>query len=224
MSPPRQVTWKTSSSGNRAVAVAPSPPQGARPNLARGADRLDPRQPEVPDQIRGAERGGEPAAGAVDVDVDVEAGAGLEVVERGGDVGHRLVDPRVGHAERRDDTDRVLVDLAEHRLRIEAQATGGHPDLAQLDVPVAGELVPHDLHRAAHQVGGVGRLALGPASVAPVGAWPCRRACTPRTIRWPRCRRRRGSRVRSTDPRACARSAARSRRPSGTRPCRSGSC
>ena len=37
-----------------------------------------------------------------------------------------------------------------------------HRDLAHLDVPVAGELVPHHLHRAAHHVRLVGRLALGP--------------------------------------------------------------
>ena len=138
---------------------------------------------------------------------------------------HHLVGTGVGDAERRHDHDRVLVDAGEHVVDVHRVVPGRHRDLAHLDVPVLGELVPHHLHRAADHVRLVGRLAR-PRSAWPASAtWrPCRRACTPPTNRSPRRRPCSPTPARSTGRPACARSAARSRRSAGTRPCRSCSC
>ncbi len=70
----------------------------------------------------------------------------------------RLVGAGEGHAERGDDADRVLVADARDLVGRHAEPSGRERHLAQLDVEVAGELVPADLHRTADQVRPVGRL------------------------------------------------------------------
>ena len=209
--------------------IAPDDParaQRGQPELVpRGADRLDPGQPEVEDHVGCTERGEEAAAGPVHVNVHVEAGVGLQLVQGGGHVGHRLVRAGVGDTQGRHHHDRVLVDPFEHRRRIHHVAAGCHRDLAHLDVPVAGELVPHHLHRAAHHVRVVDRLARPPAAWPATATWPpSRPACTPPTSRWPRRPRCWPPRARSTGRPSCARTAARSPRSAGTRPGRSCSC
>src|SRR5208282_4775259 len=73
------------------LRVAPDHPARAKRReaefVARGRDRLDPRQAEVPYKVRRAERREERARRSIDVDVDVEALLGLKPVER---VGQRL--------------------------------------------------------------------------------------------------------------------------------------
>ena len=68
------------------LGVAPQhpahPERGQAELVARGADRLDPGDAEVPHHVGGAEGGEEGAAGTVDVDVDVEAGVLGQLVER----------------------------------------------------------------------------------------------------------------------------------------------
>ena len=137
----------------------------------------------------------------------------------------RLVLAGEGHAEGGDDADGVLVHALDHFLRRHDQPVAFHRDLAQLDVPVAGELVPADLDRAGHQVGLVGGLAQPPSGVPAIStAGPSRRAWRPRSTRWSRCQACWRRRVSSTGWRACARSVPRARRSAGTRPCRSCSC
>ena len=146
----------------------PAHAERGQPELvAGGADRLDPGQPEVEDHLGRAERGEETAAGRVHVNVDVQAGVGLQLVQRLRHLLHRLVRAGVGDAEGRHDHDRVLVHPLQHRGGIHGVVAMGHRDLAHLDIPVAGELVPDHLDRAAHHVGPVRRLALGPAPGPP---------------------------------------------------------
>jgi hypothetical protein len=66
------------------------------------------------------------------------------------------VTPKVGY-----DADRVLVTALEHFLGSHQQTFAFERNLAQLDVPIAGELVPADLHRAGNQIRLVDRLAGG---------------------------------------------------------------
>ena len=142
----------------------PADAQRRQPELVAGAaDRLHPRQPEVPLEVGRAERREEAAAGRVDVDVDVQPGLRLQPVERVGDLLHRLVAAGVGDPQGRHHEDGVLVDPLEHVLGRHHVLAVRHGDLAHLDVPVARELVPHDLNRPADHVGPVGRLALGAA-------------------------------------------------------------
>ena len=146
----------------------PAASQRGEPELvARGIDGLHPRQPEIPFQSGGAEGRQKAAAGAVDMDRNVEPRGRLELIERVGDRLDRLIaaverDPQRGHH-----ADGVLVAAGEHFLRRHEQTVFFHRDFAQLDVPVARELVPADLDRTANQVRPVGGLARGPAFLAP---------------------------------------------------------
>ena len=153
----------------------PADPQWRQAELVpRCADGAHPLDPEVPDEVRSAERGDEPPARSIDVDVDVEAGLGLEVVKRCGETGHILVGTGVGHPERRDHEDRVLVHSSQHLGDVHGVATGGHRDLPDLDVPVPGKLVPDDLDGTADQVGLVGgaSCSLLPGSPTPLRRHP----------------------------------------------------
>ena len=157
----------------------PAHAEGGETELVpRGADRLHPRDAEVPHDVGGAEGGQEGTAGAVDVDVDVETGLLLQLVERLGELEHGLVGPGVGDAEGRHHHDGVLVDPFEHLLDVHLVAPRGHRDLPHLDVPVLGELVPDHLHGPAHHVGRVGRLPGGPAlgPPTPLGRHPAQHA------------------------------------------------
>src|SRR5579862_9795679 len=102
------------------VLVAPDHPPGAEggePELVpRSVDGLHPRDPEVEEDLRGAERGEETAARAVDVDVDIEARPFLDLVEPACEVRHRFVVADVRNTEGRHDEDRVLVDSGGHLL------------------------------------------------------------------------------------------------------------
>ena len=51
--------------------------------MTRRADRLDPRQAKVEEDLRRERRGQKPAAGPIHVDVHVQAGTGHEVIEGG---------------------------------------------------------------------------------------------------------------------------------------------
>ena len=77
--------------------------------MAGRVDRGDPRQAEVPLEVRVDERRDECARGPVDVHRHVDPGSFLELVERGADLLDRLVGALEGRAEDRDDADRVLV-------------------------------------------------------------------------------------------------------------------
>ena len=86
-------------------------------------------------------------------------GVGLELVQRGADLRHRLVAAVERRAEDGDDADRVLVTLLDRLLRVEVEPVALHRHEAHLDVPVAAELLPAHLHVDAHDhVGLVGRL------------------------------------------------------------------
>ncbi|GAA3070789.1 hypothetical protein GCM10020254_13220 [Streptomyces goshikiensis] len=113
------------------------------------------------------EGGDEPAAGGVDVDGHVPAVLGLDPVEFGADLGDGFVVAAVGDAEDGDDADGVLVHVLGELVGPQAGGAGLQRDLAQLDVEVAGELVPADLYRAADEVGTVDGEAGGAAAFAP---------------------------------------------------------
>ena len=85
---------------------------------------------------------------------------------------HQLVGAGVGDAEGRHDHDRVLVDPLEHVVGVHHVVAGRHRDLAHLDVPVLGELVPHHLHRAAHHVRACRSACPRPAAWPASATWP----------------------------------------------------
>ncbi len=166
------------------AGVAPEHPadaeRGEAELVARGVDRLHPRQAEIPDQIRGAERGEKSAAGAIDMDRDVEAGVRLQPVEGLSDRRDRLVLAGEGDAEGGNDADGVLVATRDRLLGGHQEPPRGHRDLAKLDVPVARELVPADLHRAGDEIGAVGGFSGGLACSLP--AAPHRHAAEHRRL------------------------------------------
>lgn len=134
---------------------------------ARGVDRLHPGQAEIPGQVRRAEGREEASARPVHMDRHVEPGLGLELVKGVGDRLHRLVLAGEGDAEGGDHADGVLVDPLEHFRGVEDQPVALHGDLADLDVEIAGELVPADLHGAADHVELVGGFSGRLARLAP---------------------------------------------------------
>ena len=127
----------------------------------------------------------------------------LQVVERGADLGDRLVAAVERRAEDRDDADRVLVAVLHRLLGGQVEAVALHRHEPRLDVPVVGELLPADLDVDAHdEVRLVDRLAGGRArAAASAASAPGRRACRPR---WTRSS---SSRSRSSASGACHRSA-----------------
>ena len=169
----------------------PADPQRGQPELVpRGADRLDPGQPEVEDDPGCAERGEETAAGSVHVNVDVQAGVGLQLVQGLGHLLDRLVRAGVGDAEGRHDHDRVLVDPLQHRGRI-------HHVPARVPSGPRGFRRPSSGRTCAIPPGPDRRRSSGCPSACPrPAAWPatatwppCPPACRPPTSRWPKCRR-----------------------------------
>jgi hypothetical protein len=125
-----------------------------------GVDAGDPRNAEVPLQVRIEEGGDHAARGAVDVDRDVQASLFLEAVERVGDLRHRLVAAVEGGAQDRHHADRVLVDELDRLLAGEVETVARHRDQPRFDLEVVCEFLPADLDVDAHDdVGLVGRLA-----------------------------------------------------------------
>jgi hypothetical protein len=124
-------------------------------------DRLHAGNAEVPLQLGHGERREQGAAGAVHVEGDVEAPFGLQPVERGGDGGDVLEEAGEGLPERGHHHDRVLVAALQALLGLHQVAPGVHRDLADLHVEVARELLPADLHGAAHEVRPLGQLGAG---------------------------------------------------------------
>ena len=89
----------------------------------------------------------------------------LELVERGGDLGDRLVAAVEGRAEDGGDADRVLVAARGRLGGAEVEAVALHRHQARLDVPVAAELLPAHLDvGAGDEVRPVGRAARRRAS------------------------------------------------------------
>ena len=137
--------------------------------MARHVDRADLLEPEVPLGVRVQERPHEAAARAVDVHRDVDPAllldAQQEVVDADdvvGVTGERRPDDR-------GDADRVLVEVGLHVVGPDDVLAVLQRDDPRLDVEVAAELVPHDVHVAAEdEVRPVGRLALGLAPLAPL--------------------------------------------------------
>ena len=197
-------------------------PSGARPNLCPEVLIDLTRGTRKSHTTSGAQKGARKAPLAPSTWMSMSRPvSSLELVEGLGELEHRLVGAGVGDAEGGHHHDGVLVDPLEHLLHVHAVAPRGHGDLAHLDVPVLGELVPDHLHRPAHHVGRVGRLPGGPAlgPPAPLGRHPAEHAglggpdgrAADRLLglgRVPQV----GQHVR--------RSAARSRPSGGTRPCR----
>lgn len=99
------------------------------------------------------------------MDGDVEAGVLLEDIEGGGHLLHRFVLAREGHPQGGHHPDRVLIAPLQHLLGCHQQAAGVHRDLSVLDVPVAGEFVPADLHGPGDEIRPVGGFPL----LAPTG-------------------------------------------------------
>src|SRR5258708_7054476 len=101
------------------------------------------------------------------MDRNVEPRLPLELIEGLGDRLDRLIaaverDPKRGHH-----ADRVFVAAGHHFRRAHEETVFFHRYFAQLDVPVAGELVPADLYRTANEVWPVDGFAGGTAFLAP---------------------------------------------------------
>jgi hypothetical protein len=102
------------------------------------------------------------------VDGNVDARLALESIERVTDLFDRLIRAIEGRAENGDDSDRVLIAELDRFLRRQMEAVAIHRHEAHLDVPVVCEFLPTHLDVDPHaQVGGVGRLALGGATLLP---------------------------------------------------------
>ena len=137
--------------------------------MARRVDRAHLLEPEVPLRVRIEERPDEGAARAVDVERDIEALVVLELDQEVVDPDDVVGVAGEGRADDRGDADRVLVDVRLDVLgadRVLARLQGDDP---RLDVEVAAELLPDDVHVAAEdQVRRVGGLARGLAPLAPL--------------------------------------------------------
>ena len=105
----------------------------------------------------------------------VGSARGRQAVERGADLGDRLVAAIERRSEDRDDPDRVLVAHRGRLLGAEVEAVALHRHEPRLDFPVAAELLPAhlDVH-AGHEVRSVGRLAgrTHPLAPAPLQRHP----------------------------------------------------
>ncbi len=107
-------------------------------------------------------------AGRIDVNWDVQSRALLQGIERGGDLLHGLVLQREGETERRHHADRIFVAALDDLFGREEQPAALDGNFPQLDVEIAGEFVPADLHRAGDQIRAIGRLAGAVAPFAPL--------------------------------------------------------
>ena len=80
----------------------------------------------------------------------------LDLIQGLADGLYRLIGAGESEAQGGDHPDGVLVQVGQHGLWGDGQAARLHGHLPQLDVPVAGKLLPAHLHRAGDQVGPVG--------------------------------------------------------------------
>src|SRR5208282_6248556 len=103
----------------------------------------------------------EGATRAVNVNGNVEACFGQKLVERYADLAHRLELQGEGDSQRDHDPDGVFIAALQHFFGRKQQAVAFHGDFPNLHVEVTAELVPADLNRAHHEVGGISGLALG---------------------------------------------------------------
>ncbi len=147
--------------------------------MAGSTDGLDAGNAEVKDKIRGAERSKETAAGSIYMDVNADAGLVFIIIQGLGNFRRQFISTRIGHSERGNHNDGVLINLFQHPVNIHLPFSGRHRDFTHFNIPIAAELVPADLDRAAYQVGLVNGFAGGfPAgSPAPQGGHASKHAC-----------------------------------------------
>ena len=137
--------------------------------MARDVDRAHALEPEVPRRVRVQERPHEAAAGAVDVQRHVEAALLVQADEQVVDADDVVGVAGERRAQDRGDADRVLVDVRLDVLGPDRELVALQRDDARLDVEVAAELLPHDVHVAAEdEVRAVGGLARRLAARAPL--------------------------------------------------------
>ena len=137
--------------------------------MTRHVDRAHPLETEVPRRVGVQERPHEAAAGAVDVQRDVEPVVLEQAHEQVVDPDDVVGVPRERRAEDRGDADRVLVEMRLDVLGPDRELVRLQRDDARLDVEVAAELLPHDVHVAAEdEVRPVRRLAGGLAPRPPL--------------------------------------------------------
>jgi hypothetical protein len=98
---------------------------------------------------------------------------------------HRLELQRERDAQRYNYADGVFVAALQDFFRRQQQAVAFHRDFANLDIEVAAELVPADLHRPHDQVRRVGGFALGALAFASPSC--CRRPTSPAACTWATC-------------------------------------
>ena len=84
---------------------------------------------------------------------------GLQFIQRIAHLFDRLILAREGDPERRHNTDRVFIAKGDNLFRGHHQLAVFHWNFAVLDIPVARELVPTNLHRARDQVGPINRFS-----------------------------------------------------------------
>ena len=136
------------------VAVPPDRPADAgvdQPVLvARRINGAHPRQPEVPHQVRIAERGDHRAGRAVHVHRDVPAVLGLHFIQRRADLRDRLVAAVERRAEDRDHADPVGVTMPHDLVGGQVEPIALHGHQPRLDLPVVRELLPAHLNVDAH--------------------------------------------------------------------------
>ena len=132
-------------------------------------DRAHVLQPEVPRRVGVQERPHEAAAGAVDVQRDLEALLLAQPGQQRVDADDVVGVAGERRAEHGGDADRVLVDVRLDVLGANRELVALQRDDPRLDVEVAAELLPHDVHVAAEdEVRPVGRLLGRLAPLAPL--------------------------------------------------------
>ena len=144
----------------------PAEPGIHEPVLVAGdVDRADRLQPEVPGRVRIQERPHEGAAGAVDVHRHLEPALVAQAPQQRVDADDVVGVPGERRAQDGGHADRVLVDVRLDVLGPDRELVRLQRDDPRLDVEVAAELLPHDVHVAAEdEVRPVGRLARGLAA------------------------------------------------------------
>ena len=137
--------------------------------MAGDVDRADLLEPEVPRRVRVQERPHEAAAGAVDVQRHVEPALVAQPHEQVVDAADVVGVAGERGAQHRGDADRVLVDVGLDVLGADRVLVGLERDDARLDVEVAAELLPHDVHVAAEDEVRARRVLAGRlAALAPL--------------------------------------------------------